>query len=729
MSPPKFRLLPVSVVCLLLAATARALSLTALAPADGATGVCADTLVRMTFDEEVRVGTAGTVQLIDAASGEVVDTADAAEGVPTRGIGGNATPYRYFPLLAAGRVVTFFPRAGVLTAGRTYRLRVSPGAIVTGAGSAFAGLGAGAEPRFTVRAAGPAPDASTLQVAADGSGDFCTVQGAIDFVPPGNTRPRLISIRPGVYPEMVYIGPRRPFVTLRGTDRDACVIAYPNNNNFNAGNNRAMVAIDASDVSLEFLTLHNTTPRGGSQAEALRGNGRRVALDRVTLRSFQDTLLWNGALFVTDSLIEGDVDFIWGGGACFFQRCEIRSVSAGYLAQVRNPEGGRGNVFVDCRLTAAPGVTNVYLARIDPRPGIANTWPHSEVVFLGCAMGPHIRPEGWLLNNAAAAPDVRFWEAGSTDLEGNSLDVSRRLADSRRIDAATAARFRDPEFVLGWSPSPPAPGAPAAERLTGLSTRARVGAGPVIVGFVLAGAASKPVLVRGIGPALEAFGVPDTLPRPRIELFRGPELLGTNAGWTSGGDAAALAAAAARAGLFPLDAASADSALRATLPPAAYTAVITDVAGRGGNGLVEIYDLAAGDGAARLANLSARAVAGAGDAALIAGFTISGAAAKGVLIRAVGPTLGAFGVQGALRRAALTLFRGQSVMAGNAGWTASSDALEIARQAAAAGAFPLVTGSGDAALIARLDPGNYTAQVTGPPGEAGVVLLEVYEAP
>jgi pectin methylesterase-like acyl-CoA thioesterase len=719
---------PGPLVHLLLLASARAVSLTALAPSDGATGVCADTLVRMTFDEEVRVGVAGTVQLVDTAGDEVVDSADLTEPEPTRLIGGNPAPFRYYPLVASGRVVTFFPRAGVLKPGRTYRLRISPGSILTAAGVSFAGFAAGAEPRFTVRASGPAADASTLVVAADGSGDFCTVQGAVDFVPLGNTRPRLIAIRPGVYPEMVYIGSRRPFLTLRGADRDGCVIAFPNNNNFNAGNNRAMVAIDANDVSLESLTLHNTTPRGGSQAEALRGNGRRVMLDRVTLRSFQDTLLWNGALFVTDSLIEGDVDFMWGGGAGLFQRCEIRSVSAGYLAQVRNAEAGRGNVYVDCRLTAAPGVTNVYLARIDPRTGVANTWPYSEVVFLGCAMGPHIRPEGWLLNNAAAAPDVRFWEAGSTDLEGNPLDVSRRLADSRRIDAATAARYRDPEFVLGWSPPAPRAGAPGAERLTGLSTRARVGAEPVIVGFVVAGAATKPVLVRGIGPALGFFGVSDALARPRIELVRGSEVVGTNAGWSAGGDAAGIAAAAARVGLFPLETASADAALRTTLAPSAYTAVITDSAGRGGNGLVEIYDVAAADGTARLANLSARAVAGAGEAALIAGFTIAGSAPKAVLIRGIGPALGAFGVEGALRRTVLTLYRGQTVLAANSGWTASSDALEVARLAAVAGAFPLVTGSGDAALLARLEPGNYTAQVTGPAGESGVALLELYEA-
>ena len=251
----------------------------------------------------------------------------------------------------------------------------------------------------------------------------------------------------------------------------------------------------------------------------------------------------------------------------------------------------------------------------------------------------------------------------------------------------------------------------------------------MIVGFVVAGSGAKRVLVRGIGPALAAFGVADALARPRIELVRGAEVLGANAGWASGGDPSALVAAAARVGLFPLDPAAADSALQTSLSPGACTAVITDAAGQGGNGLVEIYDLAAADGAVRLANLSARAAVGSGDAALIAGFTVAGAGPKPVLIRAIGPTLAGFGVDGALRRPVLTLYRGGTPLAANAGWTASAQALEIARLSAAAGAFALTTGSGDAALLARLDPGNYTTQVTGAAGDTGVALLELYEAP
>ena len=417
-----------------------------------------DTLVRLSFATEPRLGTSGRIRITDLGSGAVVETIDLTDPAPTRLVGLNPTPYRYSPVRIEGRVAVLHPRTGALAYGGAYRVDWDAGVLADGAGTP---LTAGSF-TFSVRAAGPSAAVAAVTVAADGTGDFATVQGAIDWVPVGNTVPRTITVRAGVYGELVYLGSRQPLVTLRGEDRAGTVITYANNQNLNPGNNRAMVAIDASDVTLANLTLRNTTPRGGSQAEALRGNGRRVVLDRVTLSSLQDTLLWNGSLFVTDSLIEGDVDFMWGGGACYFQRCELRSLGAGYLAQVRNGETGRGNVYVDCRLTAAPGVGNVYLARIDPRPEVANTWPFSEVVFLGCALGPHIRPEGWLLNNATAAPHVRFWEYGSTNLTGGPLDLSRRLPDATRIDRETAERYRDVSFVLGWTPPVVAPPPPCS---------------------------------------------------------------------------------------------------------------------------------------------------------------------------------------------------------------------------------------------------------------------------
>ena len=191
---------------------------------------------------------------------------------------------------------------------------------------------------------------------------------------------------------------------------------------------RAMFGVDGSDFSLENITLVNTTPKGGSQAEAFRGNALRIVLNRVNLKSFQDTLLLqstgtnNMGGFVTDSYIEGDVDFMWGTGAVFFQNCELKMLtSAGYYTQIRNVQGKNGNVFVNCRLTSAAGVTGAFLARIDP-----NVFPFSQVVYINCALGAQVMPAGWRLDNSTTAPNVQFWEYNSTDLNGAPLDVSQR---------------------------------------------------------------------------------------------------------------------------------------------------------------------------------------------------------------------------------------------------------------------------------------------------------------
>jgi hypothetical protein len=112
--------------------------------------------------------------------------------------------------------------------------------------------------------------------------------------------------------------------------------------------------------------------------------------------------------------------------------------------------------------------------------------------------------------------------------------------------------------------------------------------------------------------------------------------------------------------------------------------------------------------------------------------TVAGEAPKRVLVRAVGPSLGAFGVAGFLARPILTLFQGDRAVAQNGNWTTSADAAAITQAAVEVGAFPLAPGPGgtaDAALLISLMPGNYTAQVVGAEGGTGVALLEIYEVP
>jgi pectin methylesterase-like acyl-CoA thioesterase len=165
--------------------------------------------------------------------------------------------------------------------------------------------------------------------------------------------------------------------------------------------------------------------------------------------SLQDTLLWSGKIYATDCYIAGNVDFIWGTGAVYFNKCEIKTIGrAGYNVQSRNAAGGYGYVFVDSKLTADSGITGNVLARID-----VSAYPGSHVAYINCQMGSHISAAGWVVTGGSPSSSLRFWEYQSTDASGNALNLSGRLAGLTPITAAQAAMMRDPSVVLGgWQP-------------------------------------------------------------------------------------------------------------------------------------------------------------------------------------------------------------------------------------------------------------------------------------
>lgn len=272
-----------------------------------------------------------------------------------------------------------------------------------------------------------------------------------------------------------------------------------------------------------------------------------------------------------------------------------------------------------------------------------------------------------------------------------------------------------PAISVAQSTTPPPPN---SARLVNLSVRTNAGSGvdTLIVGFNLAGAGNKPLLLRGVGPALAPFGVTGALADPtlRLDVLNGT-LVAQNDNWDS-----AVAPVAAGVGAFALPASSRDAALLPTLAAGSYTA---QVGGGTGVALVELYDTAAGSGPA-LTNVSARTRSGAGGDVLIAGFSIGGVGTKTLLIRAVGPGLVPFGVDGTLADPQLAIFSGPSQIAANDNWGNSA---ALATAATQVGAFALPAGSRDAALLINLPTGSYTAQVTGANNSAGVVLIEVYE--
>ena len=274
-------------------------------------------------------------------------------------------------------------------------------------------------------------------------------------------------------------------------------------------------------------------------------------------------------------------------------------------------------------------------------------------------------------------------------------------------------------------------------RLANLSTRGLVGAGEriLIAGFVVQGTGRKSLLVRGIGPALTAFGVPGALAEPRISLLSaaGRTLLSAGA-WEAAGAVSAGTAAMVgqRFGAFALASGSKDAAVVMALEPGAYTVWVEGVGGTGGVALVEIYDADPPETAtSQLVNLSTRGLVGREANQMIAGFVIEGDAPRNVLIRAVGAaTLGSFGVTGGLGDPALELADGSgTVVARNDDWVDSQRAAWLPYASSCVSAFALPDPGKDAVLLVSLAPGLYTAKVVNLLQPDGVALLEVYMAP
>ncbi|MES2696631.1 MAG: hypothetical protein V4773_24390 [Verrucomicrobiota bacterium] len=266
-------------------------------------------------------------------------------------------------------------------------------------------------------------------------------------------------------------------------------------------------------------------------------------------------------------------------------------------------------------------------------------------------------------------------------------------------------------------------------RLVNVASRGYVGGADrtMIVGFTLAGAGQKPLLLRGIGPTLGSFGVGSAVPDTTLSIFQDSRRLVQNDDWGSSTDAPAIAAAAVAAGAFALASGSRDAAVLPSLSSGSYTAQVADRENREGIALVELYDASSAEQSGpSISNLSIRGYAASGENALIAGLAINGAVPQRLLIRAVGPGLDAFQVAGALRDPRLQVFRGDALVADNDDW---GGAAELATAARTIGAFALVNSSRDSALIVTLPPGSYTVQVAGKNGEAGVALVETYVLP
>lgn len=275
----------------------------------------------------------------------------------------------------------------------------------------------------------------------------------------------------------------------------------------------------------------------------------------------------------------------------------------------------------------------------------------------------------------------------------------------------------------------PPPEYVATARISSLSARvfADSGDSTLILGATITGAQPKSLLIRAVGPSLTPFNVTGVMPDPLLTVYRGATVDLANNQWSEAINPPALETAQSEAGTFPLPANSRDSALVASFAPGGLTATIQPATGSPGVALLEVYNTDL-NSSTRLDNLSVRARVGTGEDLLIVGFAIAGGPIR-LLIRGIGPALGAFNVGGVLADPQLVVYRDTTIIASNDNWSVQSDPAALAAAAAQAGTFPLSAGSADAGLLLTLAPGSYTAQIRGANSTTGNALVEIYSIP
>ena len=295
-------------------------------------------------------------------------------------------------------------------------------------------------------------------VAADGSGDYTSLQTAIDKAPArtGATDPRwVILVKPGTYRERIYVQRERGNILVRGEDAATTTIAFNLNANLpdpdapgkTLGTFRTpTVQIDGDGMIWENLTVANTAGNVG-QALALRADGDRLVFRRCRFLGWQDTILLNrGRQYFEDCYIEGHVDFIFGAATAWFARCHLHALGSGYLTAASTPETSpHGFVFADGRITAANDTIKTYLGR---------PWrPFAQTVFLRTEMCAAVRPEGWHNWKKPDAEKTAFYaEFAST---GPGANPAARAPWSRQLTAAEAAAYTIPAVLGGadrWNP-------------------------------------------------------------------------------------------------------------------------------------------------------------------------------------------------------------------------------------------------------------------------------------
>lgn len=303
---------------------------------------------------------------------------------------------------------------------------------------------------------------TNIRVAKDGSGDYTSIQQAINACRDLGQVVVTIHISNGVYKEKLVIPSEKTNLKLVGENKEQTIITYNDysgkvipagmeiqgKEKYSTFTSYTML-VQGNDITLENLTIENSSGPVG-QAVALHAEGDRIYVKNCRIVSHQDTLLVTRAgarQYFGDCYIAGTTDFIFGEATALFVNCTIHSLKNSFVSAASTREGTPfGFVFMNCKLTAAPDVTAVYLGR---------PWrPFAKTVFIGCDLGKHIKPEGW----DPWKGDKMFPDKDKTAFYaeyknvGEGADVSKRVGWSKQLTVKESKNFTVKNILGDWNP-------------------------------------------------------------------------------------------------------------------------------------------------------------------------------------------------------------------------------------------------------------------------------------
>ncbi|RPD47227.1 pectin esterase [Hymenobacter sediminis] len=292
-----------------------------------------------------------------------------------------------------------------------------------------------------------------LVVAQDGSGQFRTVQAAIDAAPTQSKQEVVIRIRKGVYKEKLVVPATKTHLTLLGDDRSQTILTFDDHSGKGTINTYTSysVLVQGADFRAENLTFQNTAGRTAGQAVALHVEADRCIFRNCRILGDQDTLFLatgHTRQYFYQCFIEGTTDFIFGSSTAVFDQCTIRSKKNSHITAAATPQDqAYGFVFRKCQLTADTALaTNVSLGR---------PWqPYAQVAYLHTYMGPHIRPAGWdNWKKPESEKTARYIEYRSTG--PGAAPATTRVAWSRQLSAREARAYTLKRIFAGPEPWKP----------------------------------------------------------------------------------------------------------------------------------------------------------------------------------------------------------------------------------------------------------------------------------